>query len=148
MRCVKCKETLNNPTGKCQNCGYQNNMEYQKYIQDEQVQKNLIYYNNNKEKFINEVSNNSPFYNSNEYLNAYIGNNVDSFKKGGISFCYLFFGEYYLIYRKLYLPFLIKYLITILLLVIMIVAYFNSQNSIILGGFIFFVLLQIIPIFF
>ncbi len=85
---------------------------------------------------------------TNFYLECFIGSNYNQFVNGGISDPYLFFGEYYLIYRKMYVPALIKYLISVVLLFIMLMARDNSNNKIVLLCFGIIMALQILPIFF
>ena len=88
-----------------------------------------------------------PSNNPNDYLLHYIGDKYDVFEKGGISFCYFFFGEYYLIFRKMYIPAIVKYLITVGLCILIIVAYLMKTISLVFIGFGALIFLQIIPIF-
>lgn len=95
---------------------------------------------------INNVEIDSPK-DANFYLRHYIGDKYDKFASGGISIPYFFFGEYYLIYRKMYLPALIKFIISTALIFFILLAYSYSNNSMIILCFALYVLVQLLPIF-
>lgn len=79
------------------------------------------------------------------YLKYLIGNNYESFKRGGFSFAYFFFGEYYLLYRKMYLIFAIKYLLSITIKLGVLYAYAASDNNAVLIAFGIYILSNLLP---
>ncbi len=81
------------------------------------------------------------------YLKYFIGNNYESYKKGGFSYEYFLFGEYYLIYRKMYIPAIIKYLIGLVILFVALYGYGNSNNKLVIICFGIFLVFQIAPMF-
>lgn len=113
MKCLNCKSELTDINNPCPSCNYKNDANYLKYIQDEKVLANLNEYRKenevtdiNETEYNNNVSNLNNNDNSvidNEiYLEAYVGKNYQKIKKGGFSWCCLFLGEYYLLYKKMY----------------------------------------------
>lgn len=157
MRCQKCGNEFSGENAVCPKCNYKNDTSYLKYLQDDQVKANLNFYNDNKESFKNQTATLS--INSAagvlvepnlEYLLAYIGDNYDSFQKGGFSWCCFFFGDFYLIYRKLYLVWGLKFLIRIALFLSILVLYINSNfemSWLILLLFFFDFVVEILPSF-
>lgn len=158
MKCQKCGNEISNQEAICPKCNYKNDVSYLKYLQDDQVKANLLFYNENKESFKNQatklsISSASSIYvePNFEYLIAYIGDNYESFQKGGFSFCSFFFGDYYLIYRKLYLFWILRYLVRVVILLSMLVLYFSpsSYSEMIIFLLLFFeFLIEISPCFF
>ena len=82
------------------------------------------------------------------YLQYYIGNNYERYETGGISWAYFFFGEYYLIFRKMYIPAVIKYIISNILLVVGILAYPKGEYNTTIYCAIAYMIIQLLPIFF
>ena len=82
------------------------------------------------------------------YLKKYIGVEYPSYEAGGISFAYLLFGEYFLIYRKMYIPAILKYLLSIGIILFGVLAYANQNSSMLNVCIITYMLVQILPIFF
>lgn len=96
----------------------------------------------------NQANPNNPINNNqNDYLRYFIGNNYESYVKGGISFAYFFFGENYLMYRKIYGPAIIKFLITVVLETLALYSYVNENNQVVTFCFIGILLIQLLPIF-
>ena len=84
--------------------------------------------------------------NENDYLKYFIGENYDVFESGGISWAYLFMGEYYLLFRKMYIPAIIKCSLSVILAVLAIFIY-NINSNVTVVFILLFLLLQILPIF-
>lgn len=124
MRCPKCNSLVKQGDAFCIVCGTE-------FIKPEEktlpvvntnlnnsggaVQNNL---NNNVQESVNNSTNLGSNDNQNinvfqetftddDLINAYMGKNCDKLRTGGFSWCYFFFGQIYLLYRKLYVPFLV-----------------------------------------
>ena len=131
MKCIKCNREYPDDRPVCPYCQTQN--------------ENIVYnnvQNNNMSPQIGQIINNDI------YVNEFIGPNVDSYKSGGISFAYLFFGEYYLLYRKMYVLFFIKLLLTTLILWGLISFRIDSNYQGMIICLISYALIQLGPIFF
>ncbi len=100
MRCLKCGNELRDDEIMCPNCGYNRNNTVQ---QDNQfATKNIGVYNQNpidQQEADKKLQSEKEF---DELVQIYIGPNYYNFRKGGFSWCSLFFGPFYYLYRKLY----------------------------------------------
>ena len=169
MKCTKCNREYPNERPVCPYCHTPNdNVEPSPYVNIQNIQNNQVDPNNpvnqanpviqttsidqadlEKRMAFNNEMINSNYGNINDrYVTAFIGNGVDSYKKGGISFSYLFLGEYYLLYRKMYLLFFIKYAVSVLLLIATIGCVVANNRQGILMCFLGYFIIQLGPIFF
>ena len=126
-----------------------NGKDYNSLIEmmEEQDREKLLKEQLEKEKNIQANPSNPINNNQNDYLRYYIGNNYEKYVKGGISFAYFFFGESYLIYRKMYVPAIIKNLITIFLVLLALSFYRGGNNQGATFCYIGLLLVQLLPIF-
>ena len=169
MKCTKCNREYPNERPVCPYCHTPNdNVEPSPYVNIQNIQNNQTDSTNpvdqtnqviqttsidqadlEKRMAFNNNMINSNYGNINDrYIAAFIGNGVDSYKKGGISFSYLFLGEYYLLYRKMYLLFFMKYAATVLLLIATVGCAVSNNSQGILMCILGYFIIQLGPIFF
>jgi len=148
MKCVKCNREYPDERPVCPYCHTPNeniDMETYNQVQNNQIDQNRL----EKRLDFNSTMVQSNILSTNDkYINAFIGDNVESYRKGGLSFAYFFFGEYYLLYRKMYLLFAAKYLATIILIINMIISVLKTSNQGIIGCLIGIAIVQLGPVFF
>lgn len=123
MRCPKCNSLVKQGDAFCIVCGTQFAQPEVKTepLLSDPVNSNIV--NNSSNVDTKNVVNSTTNLNVNSFptkmsiaeetfsddnlINAYMGKNADKLKDGSFSWCYFFFGQYYLLYRKLWVPFFV-----------------------------------------
>ena len=99
--CSKCGNLINQGENFCKTCGYILNENQQQPNYNQSLKQK----NSSQTEFYNNFSQNitdNDLYKEDMLINAYIGKNAYKLKNGGFSWCSLFFGFYYFIYRKMW----------------------------------------------
>ena len=91
MKCVKCNREYPDERPVCPYCHTPNenvDMETYNQVQNNQIDQNRL----EKRLDFNSTMVQSNILSTNDkYINAFIGDNVESYRKGGLSFAYFFF---------------------------------------------------------
>lgn len=119
MNCPSCGSNVNQGEIFCRVCGTK--------IVSQSVQQNtMVQSNENQQNYAQSQYIYNNYSNDEALINAYIGKNADKLKNGGFSVCTFFFGNIYVLYRKMWLLGIIWFLVS------MIISMFLSSLSSIL----------------
>lgn len=155
MKCLKCKNEITDLNNPCPYCGYKNDPTFLKYINDDQVKHNMDMFINHREEFTKAQKHAENYgmpkgsieqIEEESYLIEYIGNNYESFAKGGFSFCYFFLGDLYALYRKQYILLLYRFLaVAIQLIYIYIFQSYSTDTMFYISYIILYIFLELAP---